>query len=98
MARNEMSMIRSVSPLHQFLVRPTRKVSMAAILPGPVSTQRNLHVLSRAFECLNGCFHVQRQMWASVVVEADPVTDGAYRMLDAVEEPARDALSFQLLD
>lgn len=31
-------------------------------------------------------------MWAAMVVEADPVTDGACRVLDAVEALAMDAL------
>ena len=37
-------------------------------------------------------------MWASGVVEADPVTDGAGRMLDAVEPLAMDALLFDRAD
>ena len=34
-------------------------------------------------------------MWASVVVEADPVADGARRMLNAVEAMAMDAMFLQ---
>ena len=37
-------------------------------------------------------------MWASVVVEADPVADGSRRVLDAVEALAMDALLFQCPD
>lgn len=37
-------------------------------------------------------------MRASVVVDADPVTDGAGRVLDAVEALAMDALLFQCPD
>lgn len=37
-------------------------------------------------------------MWASGVVNADPVTDGACRVLDAVEAVAMDALFFQCQD
>lgn len=37
-------------------------------------------------------------MWAAMVVEADPVADGAGRMLDAVEALAVDALLFQRPD
>ena len=37
-------------------------------------------------------------MWAAVVLEADPVADGACRVLDAVETLALDALLFQCPD
>ena len=37
-------------------------------------------------------------MWSSGVVEADPVADGACRVLDAVEALAMDALLFQRPD
>ena len=37
-------------------------------------------------------------MRAAVVVEADPVTDGACRVLDAVEAVAMNALFFQCPD
>ena len=37
-------------------------------------------------------------MWAAGVVEADPVTDGAGRVLDAVEALAVDALLLQRAD
>lgn len=37
-------------------------------------------------------------MWAAIVVEADPVTDGARCVLDAVEALAMDALLFQCSD
>lgn len=37
-------------------------------------------------------------MWATVVVEADPVADGACRMLNAVEALAMDALLLQRPD
>ena len=37
-------------------------------------------------------------MWASVVVEVDPVADGARRVLEAVEALAMDALFFQCPD
>ncbi len=37
-------------------------------------------------------------MWASDVVEHDPVADGAYCMLDAVETLAVNALLFDLSD
>ena len=37
-------------------------------------------------------------MWSSVVVEADPVGDGAGRVLNAVEALAMDALLFERPD
>jgi hypothetical protein len=37
-------------------------------------------------------------MWASVVVEADPVADGSRRVLDDVEALAMDALLLQCPD
>lgn len=40
-------------------------------------------------------FHVQRLMRATVVVEADPVGDGASRVLNAVEALAMDALLYE---
>nr|WP_232520667.1 AAA family ATPase [Rhodobacter sp. CZR27] len=61
----------------------------------PVSTQRNLHRLSRQGECLGGGFHVQLLMRAAMVVESDPVADGACRVLEAVEALAVNALLLQ---
>ena len=61
----------------------------------PVLPHLNLLILSRSCECFSGCFHIQRLMGASVVVEPDPITDGACRMLDVVEALAVDALLLQ---
>ncbi len=61
-------------------------------------TQWGLHRLCRYCECLSGCFHVQRLMWASLTVESDPVTDRSGCVLDAVEALAMHALLLQRPD
>ena len=54
--------------------------------------------LSRSSECQGRRAHGKRLMRAAVVVDADPVTDGACCVLDAVEALVMDALLFQRPD
>jgi hypothetical protein len=63
-----------------------------------VSTERNRPRLSRQCESLSGGLHIQRLMLATVVVEADPLTDAAVRMLDAAEALEMEALLFLGVD
>ena len=65
---------------------------------GPVSPHLPLLRLSRLSECQGRRAHGKRLMRAAVVVDADPVTDGACCVLDVVEASGVDALLFQRPD